>query len=98
MFEQILEWEKKGFRIGIYSTYEKGSHQWVGCVRVGNDSRLTFVEKEEGCRNSSFTTPQKAFDACILLCKNYIPSKRKVVEEPVYSQPKKSEKKTKSKK
>ena len=95
MLEEILEWEKKNFRIGIYSTYEKGEHQWVGCVRVENDSKLTFPEREEGCRNASFKSPENALKACVELCKNYIPSKRKVVEEVVYKQPvvKKSSKK-----
>lgn len=93
-FSQFLQWEKKGFRIGIYSTYEKGEHQWVGCVRIGDDSRLTFPEKEEGCRNASFKSPENALKACIELCKNYVPSKKKIIEEVVYKQPvKKSTKK-----
>lgn len=98
MIDKILEWEKKNFRIGIYSTYEKGEHQWVGCIRVGDESRLSFPEREEGCRNASFKTPENALNACIKFCEDYVPSKKKIVEEVIYSQPKKNEKKGKTKK
>ena len=81
--EKIKELEDKGFRIGLYPTYEKNKHEWTACVRIGDDKRLTFIQGEEGCYNSSFNTKEKALEAIIKFCEEYIPKKTRIVEKSI---------------
>lgn len=77
MLSEIAKYEAQGLRIGVYPTLNNKKHEWTACVRVGNNSRLSWVQGEEGCMMSCFKTSQAAFEAALKFCEEYKPNDKK---------------------
>lgn len=74
MLSELASYETKGLRVGVYPIINNRKHEWTACVRVGNDPRLSWVQGEEGCRMSSFTTIEAAFETALKFCEDYKPN------------------------
>ena len=74
---EIEEWEKKGFRIGIFPVLHLGKHEWTAGVRIGSEDKMTWLSnKDEGSTYSSFTSYNNALLKAIDFCKNYKPKRK----------------------
>lgn len=74
----IEEWEKKGFRIGIFPVIHLKRHEWTAGVRVGDNDKLTWMpNKDKGCTFSSFISYSNALEAAVKFCENYKPKMKK---------------------
>ena len=69
MLEEIIDFAKKGLRIGVWPNINGNKHEWVACVRVGNDPRLTWIQGQPGHGMSAFNSPEDAYKAIIEFCK-----------------------------
>ena len=77
MLEEIKKLASKGLRIGVFPIISGHKHEWVASVRVGESSKLTWIEGEEGCQMSAFSTPEAAYKAIIDYSNNYKDAKKK---------------------
>lgn len=77
MLSELANYEAKGLRIGVFPVINNKKHEWTACVRVGDNSRLSWVQGEEGCSMSSFTTIDAAFKAALEFCEQYKPNGKK---------------------
>ena len=74
----IEEWANKGFRIGIFPVLHLNKHEWTAGVRIGNESKMTWLsKKDEGCTFSSFTSYTNALNAILDFCENYKPKRKR---------------------
>jgi hypothetical protein len=78
MLDEIKKFAEKGLRIGVFPIItSKKKHEWVASVRVGDDTKLTWIQGESGCSMSAFSTPEAAYKAIIEFCQKYKPSAKK---------------------
>ncbi len=73
MLKEIVEFSKKGLRIGVYPIMEGKKHLWVACIRIGDSNRLSWVSGDCESR-STFISPEEAYNAAINFCNSYKPS------------------------
>lgn len=71
MLSELANYEAKGLRIGFFPIINNTKHEWTACVRVGDNPRLSWVQGENGCMRSCFTTPEAAFKAALKFCEEY---------------------------
>lgn len=71
MLENVVKFAEQGLRMGIFPMINNKRHEWTACVRVGNNSKLTWIQGEEGCGMSCFKTPEAAYEALLNFCESY---------------------------
>lgn len=77
MIDTIEEFEKKGFRIGIFPQKINGKWLWTAGVYIGEETKANWVDSDNGLPRAGYNSYREAFDAVVNYCTTYKPTRGK---------------------
>ena len=67
IIDLLTKFARKGYYIGVYPILERSGHQWVGYVMI--DGNRLWLQGDEKCTMSAFTSPERAYKAAFTKAK-----------------------------